>query len=115
MPTGEGPGGASLGGEVLDPGPEGPDVATGEDVAEHPGIGDDRQRARGQVVHADLPESAYYARLQRRLNGILPTDVRVLGTAPAPDGFDARFSALARRYGLFVLGGLRRPDPAEPR
>lgn len=30
-------------------------------------------------------------------------------------GVVGSYTALARRYGLFVLGGLRRPDPAEPR
>jgi tRNA pseudouridine38-40 synthase len=32
--------------------------------------------------------------LLRRLNGILPPDVRVRRAVEAPDGFDARFSAL---------------------
>jgi len=45
--------------------------------------------------HSDLtPATA----LLRRLAGILPPDVRVHGAAPAPPGFDARFSALRRRY-----------------
>ncbi len=33
-----------------------------------------------------------------RLNAVLPYDVAVLGVAPAPDGFDARRSAIARAY-----------------
>src|SRR6202040_2130389 len=33
-----------------------------------------------------------------RLGRFLPTDVRVLGIARAPAGFDARFSALRRHY-----------------
>jgi tRNA pseudouridine38-40 synthase len=33
-----------------------------------------------------------------RVNGVLACDVRVLRLAPAPDGFNARFSAMARRY-----------------
>jgi len=67
--------------------------------------------ATGQVAHLDLtpaqlgslderrggggPES-----LARRLNGIagLTSDVVVLRSAIAPDGFDARFSAVWRRY-----------------
>lgn len=32
------------------------------------------------------------------LNGNLPDDVRVVASEPAPDGFDARHDALARRY-----------------
>jgi tRNA pseudouridine38-40 synthase len=57
--------------------------------------------ARGQVAHVTVPAAAY-ARLDgampRRLGGMLPADVRVRRVAEAPDGFDARFSALARRY-----------------
>ena len=33
-----------------------------------------------------------------RLAGVLPPDVRVQAAGPAPEGFDARFSALWRRY-----------------
>lgn len=36
--------------------------------------------------------------LLRRLSGLLPPDVRVRAATPAPDGFDARFSALRRHY-----------------
>ena len=65
--------------------------------------------ARGQVAHLDvegevLTESAGRIRhrpvdaLKRRLNGILRPDVRVRRVSEAPDGFDARFSALWRRY-----------------
>jgi len=36
--------------------------------------------------------------LLRRLNGVLRPDVRIHGVSPAPDGFDARFSAVWRRY-----------------
>ncbi len=50
--------------------------------------------ATGQVCHADVlavPDL-------RRLNALLDPTIRVLAVAPAPEGFDARFSALARRY-----------------
>lgn len=53
--------------------------------------------ARGQVAHVDLdrvdPET-----LARRLRRILPDDITLLGLVEAPPGFDARFSALERRY-----------------
>ena len=68
--------------------------------------------ARGQVAHADLPqERAQDPLLLRRLNGLLPDDVRVRRAAPAPDGFDARFSALARTYRYRVADGPEHVDP----
>jgi tRNA pseudouridine38-40 synthase len=68
--------------------------------------------ATGQVAHVDVPADALpnaYPRsprtgeseflpLVRRLGRFLPVDVRVLGIARAPAGFDARFSALRRHY-----------------
>ena len=57
--------------------------------------------AAGQVVHADVPAAMWAAiggSLVRRLAGVLPPDVRVSAVSVAPPGFDARFSALRRRY-----------------
>src|SRR5262249_31015120 len=68
--------------------------------------------ATGQVAHVDVPADALpnayprsprtgeleFAALLRRLGRFLPADVRVLGIARAPAGFDARFSALRRHY-----------------
>jgi tRNA pseudouridine38-40 synthase len=67
--------------------------------------------ARGQVAHVDLPGAAWHAvpRPVRALAGLLPPDVRIRSAAPAPPGFDARFSALARRYAYRVCD-----DPAGP-
>jgi tRNA pseudouridine38-40 synthase len=78
--------------------------------------------ARGQVVHVDVPEEALAATvgrsadepvdaLVRRLNGVLGDDVRVRRGAVAPDGFDARFSALWRRYVYRVTDAPGAPDP----
>ncbi len=68
--------------------------------------------ARGQVVHLDLPEgSTYDEKLLRRLNGILPSDVRVTAVVPAADGFDARFSAEWRRYAYRIADGAALADP----
>ena len=65
--------------------------------------------ARGQVAHADI-DAAAWARLPgrsdrmpghaavSRLNGVLPADVVVRSAEVAAPGFDARFSALRRRY-----------------
>ncbi|MFC7598141.1 tRNA pseudouridine(38-40) synthase TruA [Terrabacter sp. GCM10028922] len=65
--------------------------------------------ARGQVAHLDVDRAAWDAlpgrsdrepgeALVSRLAGVLPSDVVVSRAEPAPDGFDARFSALERRY-----------------
>ena len=78
--------------------------------------------ARGQVVHLDIEPSVLHAAagrspqeaidaLVRKLNGILPPDVRVRAVQPAPEGFDARFSAVWRRYAYRVAD---RPDVVDP-
>lgn len=68
--------------------------------------------ARGQVVHLDLPDAAAYdEQLLRRLNGILPPDVRVRAVAQAAEGFDARFSALWRRYAYRIADDAAVADP----
>jgi tRNA pseudouridine38-40 synthase len=57
--------------------------------------------ATGQVCHLDVAAdrwAALAATLVRRLAGLLPADVRVYGARAVPATFDARFSALWRRY-----------------
>lgn len=71
--------------------------------------------ARHQVAHIDLP-SAEYGRagageLQRRLNGVLPHDIRIFAVARAGEGFDARFSALSREYRYRVVAAPTIADP----
>ncbi|MDX3215670.1 tRNA pseudouridine(38-40) synthase TruA [Streptomyces sp. ME02-6991-2B] len=61
--------------------------------------------ARGQVAHVDLPEDVWEregGKLLRRLAGRLPWDVRVWRVSRAPAGFNARFSAIWRRYAYRV-------------
>jgi tRNA pseudouridine38-40 synthase len=67
--------------------------------------------ARGQVVHLDVEDAPDAERLLRRLNGILPADVRVRRAAVAPDGFDARFAALWRRYAYRIADTPHAADP----
>jgi tRNA pseudouridine38-40 synthase len=76
--------------------------------------------ARGQVVHLDVAEGAVVAAagrydgepagaLERRLNGLLPADLRVRRVTEAPAGFDARFSPLWRRYAYRLCDGVADP------
>ncbi|MGZ8737507.1 MAG: tRNA pseudouridine(38-40) synthase TruA [Nocardioides sp.] len=78
--------------------------------------------ARGQVVHVDVEEDVLEAAagrstspapeaLLRRLNGVLPGDVRVHRAVVAPEGFDARFSALWRRYAYRIADAPELVDP----
>ncbi len=78
--------------------------------------------ARGQVVHLDVaPESVLEAAgrsheppmdaLRRRLNGLLDPDVRILLVAEAAEGFDARFSAVWRRYVYRIADRPQLVDP----
>jgi tRNA pseudouridine38-40 synthase len=64
--------------------------------------------AWGQVVSLDLPTGVDLARLQKSLNGLLRPAIAVRAVEPAPDGFDARFSARWRRYRYTILN---RPEP----
>lgn len=82
--------------------------------------------ARGQVAHADVDAEAW-GRLpgrsgrpsedaaRRRLAGILAGDVVVRSVSRAPEGFDARFSALWRRYLYRVCDRPGAQDPLRRR
>ena len=70
--------------------------------------------ARGQVAHEDLPVDVWGAgedAVPRRLARALPPDIRVRRITRAPEGFDARFSALWRRYSYRVCDDLAAADP----
>ena len=70
--------------------------------------------AQGQVAHADIPAGRWAASgpaAVRRLARLLPPDVRVHGAILAPPGFDARFSAIWRRYAYRVCDDPALADP----
>lgn len=71
--------------------------------------------ARGQVCHLDLPAASLTPftldTLASRLSRLLPADVRVRRISRAPHGFDARFSALWRRYAYRVSDDRLGADP----
>jgi tRNA pseudouridine38-40 synthase len=112
---------AALGRVLRLPGPPVLTVAGRTDAGVH---------ARGQVVHVDVPVAAWTTLAGAapadppasptplaspapltRLAAVLPPDVRVHAVGPAPEGFDARFSALWRRYSYRVCDDPARADP----
>ncbi|MDO5630136.1 MAG: tRNA pseudouridine(38-40) synthase TruA, partial [Mobilicoccus sp.] len=82
--------------------------------------------ARGAVCHVDVDDDAW-ARLPgrsdlapdqaavRRLGGVLPADVVVRSARVVPAEFDARFSALSRRYSYRLCDAPERLDPLRRR
>ncbi|WP_371577679.1 tRNA pseudouridine(38-40) synthase TruA [Streptomyces sp. NBC_01314] len=70
--------------------------------------------ARGQVAHVDLPRwlwEEHREKLLKRLAGRLSRDVRVWALTEAPEGFNARFSAVWRRYAYRVTDHPGGVDP----
>jgi tRNA pseudouridine38-40 synthase len=70
--------------------------------------------ARGQVAHVDLPVelwAEHREKLLKRLAGRLSKDVRVWSLTEAPAGFNARFSAIWRRYAYRVTDSPGGVDP----
>jgi len=78
--------------------------------------------ALNQVAHFDLSQTQL-ARLGRetiddiayKLNRLLPNDIRVTAVGVAPAGFDARFSAINRRYRYRLADNLAFKNPLETR
>jgi tRNA pseudouridine38-40 synthase len=70
--------------------------------------------ATGQVCHVDVSPD-HWANVSttvlRRLAGLLPADVRVRAAQAVPQTFDARFSALSRRYAYRVTDAPYGADP----
>jgi tRNA pseudouridine38-40 synthase len=74
--------------------------------------------AHGQVAHADVPSEAWASHgdaALRRLASAFPPDIRVRAIGAAPEGFDARFSALWRRYSYRICDNPASADPLRRR
>ena len=70
--------------------------------------------ARGQVASFVAADEVDLERLQRSINGMLAPEVVAQDVCPAPEGFNARFSATAREYRYRIDTGPW-PDPFEAR
>lgn len=79
-------------------------------LGNQPGIGitgagrtDSGVHALGQtaslVLNDSIPDLGY---IHRKINHILPPDIRILSVTKVPPGFNARFSARAREYRYFL-------------
>lgn len=68
--------------------------------------------ARGQVAHVDLQDVDPPV-LERRLRRLLPPDISLRGLSLAPEGFDARFAALERRYVYRICDTAAGSDPLD--
>ena len=111
-------------------------LRTGEARLTVAGRTDAGVHARGQVAHLDVPETARERLTARGLNGVLARAVRSerdgrrcaghRAASPSPDiaihsvrevpvAFDARFSALRRRYEYRLRGEGMRRDPLTAR
>ncbi|GAA3120785.1 tRNA pseudouridine(38-40) synthase TruA [Planomonospora alba] len=73
------------------------------------------QDAAREAVPAEQRLAERLSALRRRLAGVLDPDVRVHRVTVAPEGFDARFSALSRRYAYRVCDSPSGVDPLRRR
>ncbi|MCB2412944.1 tRNA pseudouridine synthase A [Demequina sp. TTPB684] len=80
--------------------------------------------ARGQAAHVDIPVEAWSRlpgkttrtpaqALRERLDGVVGADIVVKAASIAPEGFDARFSALERHYEYRVCDRFELRDPLQ--
>ncbi|GAA4222408.1 tRNA pseudouridine38-40 synthase [Streptosporangium album] len=95
------------------------DVSTGAgasastSVGSSAGIGAPVPSGTDAALPGDIDERL--SSLRRRLAGVLPADVRVYRVTVAPGGFDARFSAMSRRYAYRISDAPGGVDPLRRR
>jgi tRNA pseudouridine38-40 synthase len=70
--------------------------------------------ATGAVLHVDIPEQELdIENFAFKLNRILEEDIRITSVREAPEGFHARYSAIARHYEYKIADGDRLISPLE--
>ncbi|WP_326826983.1 tRNA pseudouridine synthase A [Streptosporangium sp. NBC_01756] len=93
--------------------------AAGSSTATAPAVGAPAVSRTGTGLPAGtgLPDDIdeRLSSLRRRLAGVLPPDVRIYRVTVAPEGFDARFSAMARRYAYRISDAPGGVDPLRRR
>ena len=103
-------------------GPGGSQLAPSDLRVTVAGRTDSGVHARGQVAHVDITPDSWRRLggrsihepaqvLRERLSGVLPHDIVIHSATPAAAGFDARFSALERRYAYRIADNQARRDP----
>jgi len=72
--------------------------------------------ATGAVMHVDIPDKTVELDIPNfayKLNRILEEDIRITSVIEAPEGFHARYSALARHYEYTIADATRTISPLE--
>jgi tRNA pseudouridine38-40 synthase len=70
--------------------------------------------ATGAVMHVDIPNIEIdIPNFAYKLNRILDEDIRITSVIDAPEGFHARYSALARHYEYTIADATRTISPLE--
>ncbi len=62
--------------------------------------------ARGQVAHADIPDTIPAPKIGLALNANLPRDIRVKAVSVVGNEFHARYDAVSRRYHYTIFRGV---------
>ncbi|NYI40655.1 tRNA pseudouridine(38-40) synthase TruA [Demequina lutea] len=103
-------------------GPEGSQLEPSDLRVTVAGRTDAGVHARGQVAHVDITPDSWQRLggrsthdpaqvLRERVSGVLPNDIVIHSATPAHEGFDARFSALERRYIYRIADNQAGRDP----
>ena len=60
--------------------------------------------ARAQGMHVDVPDGIDLRRCLVSVNSLLPRDIAIYNLQQVPEAFNARYSAVSRRYTYHIIG-----------